>query len=103
MVNSPIGSQYILSNPKKYDKYKSARKKEINKVNKAVLTIKGYKPITAKKPAKGWKFNGGDFATHHFIVKNHLKNLDGKPYTLKLYDKRGKLLSNHKYGKMNYW
>jgi len=69
-------------------KHVSEREKEINKVKKIVIKVKGYKPITIKKPKKGWSKN-----LKYFSVKGNANN---KPYTMKLYDKNNKLLKNIK-------
>jgi hypothetical protein len=65
----------------------SERQKEINTVKKVIITIKGYKPITIKKPTKGW------VNLKYFSVKGNTNNKD---YSMKLYDKNNKLLKNIK-------
>jgi hypothetical protein len=52
------------------------RKTELNNVNKAVVTIKGYKPITIKKPVKAG--NSINMIILIFIVDFQLK---GNPKT----------------------
>ncbi|MDR2966706.1 MAG: hypothetical protein LBU74_02015 [Methanobacteriaceae archaeon] len=78
--------------------YVSKRKADFNKVSKYVITINGYKPIIYKKPVKGWKIssNNGYKAIYFgksFSVKG---NPNGKSYSLKLYNKKGKLIYNEK-------
>ena len=72
-------------------KYKSKRKKELNNINKIVLSIKGHKTTTLKKPAKGWKV---DYACESFSKELSLKGsaVYKKNYSIKFYDKNNKLL-----------
>ena len=72
----------------------SKRKAEINKVNKVVFTVKGYKPVTINKPAKGWKTDKDGYSRNTFTIKGTSKTLDGKSYSVKLYDRKNKLLNN---------
>ena len=70
------------------------RKAELNKVNKAVVKIKGYKDVTFKKPSKGWEFEKNAYSfVKIFSVKG---NPEGKSYSIKLYDKKGKVIKNKK-------
>ena len=74
--------------------YVSKRKAELNKVNKAVVTIKGYTPKNFKKPSKGWEFEKNAYSFEKiFSVKG---NPEGKSYSIKLYDKNGKVIKNKK-------
>jgi len=62
---------------------------ELNKVNRAVVSIKGHNTVTIKKPVKGWNTgkHGSIFKT--FSVKG---NPLGKSYSVKLYNNKGKLI-----------
>ena len=66
----------------------SKRKAELNNVNKVVVSIKGYKDVTFKKPAKGWKtsYKSWEFTKTFSVKGNPIK----KSYTVKLYDKKNK-------------
>ena len=76
-------------------KYSTQNKKEINKVIKVTVKIKGYKTLTFKKPTKGWEFGGitGSSLYTTFFIKGNPTN---KPYTMKCYDKNGKVIKQHK-------
>lgn len=91
-ITSDIGIK--TKNPNSAN-YISKRKTELNKVNKVVVTIKGYKPITFKKPAKGWdsKKYHSQYFMKTFTVKG---NPNGKDYTIGIYDKKDKLIKNKK-------
>jgi len=98
-VYSDIGKESENSDA---SKYVSARKVELNKVNKAVVTIKGYKPVTLTKPSKGWAINKKyGYAYMPFKVAGTVKSLAFKSYTLKLYDKSNKLIKDKSKGKGN--
>jgi len=75
-------------------------KKELNNVYKAVVSIEGYKSITFKKPVKGWKQYkqyGKTVFNKYFKIKGQPKKLDfKKKYTIKLYNKKGKLIKTEK-------
>ncbi|MCL2687013.1 MAG: hypothetical protein FWE58_00555 [Methanobrevibacter sp.] len=78
-------------------KYFSKRKAELNKVNKIVFTINGYKTITIKKPAKGWKNKDYNPIKNRIMKDFKVKdNLAGKSYSIKLYDKKGKIIKKEK-------
>ena len=86
----------------------SKRKKELNNVNKVIITIEGYKPITFKKPVKDWKLKSkGEYYKLYyfeksFLVKGKPKDLDfKKSYSMKLYDKKGKLIKTEKWTLMS--
>ena len=72
-------------------KYNTLRKKELNTVKKIIVSIEGYGSITLKKPVKGWKtfskINNGFFK--NFYMKGDPIH---KNYSIKLYDKNGKVL-----------
>ena len=74
--------------------YVSKRKAEVNRVNKVVVSIKGQTAVTIKKPVKGWKTNKNGELTNTFTIKSNHKTLNGKNYTFKMYDNKGKLLKN---------
>ena len=96
-VTSDIGD-----NAKNWDspKYAAQKRAEVSKVNKVTVTIKGYKTKTFKKPVKGWKFSGitGSSLYKTFSVKGNPK---GKSFTMKCYDKKGKVIKQNK-GKVKY-
>lgn len=75
-----------------------ARKKELNNVNKVVINIKGFKSVTVKKPAKGWRMGNewNRFFERDYWIKGKFKNLVNKNYSLKMYNNKGKLLKNSK-------
>jgi len=75
-------------------KYVSKRKAELNKVNKVVFTLDGYDPKTFKKPVKGWKTY--DFSRYSKKKLTFKGPSWGKKYSIKLYDKKGKLLKKGK-------
>jgi len=96
-INSDIGNK----NKKTFyssKEYTSKRKNELNRVNKAVISIKGYKTITIKKPAKGWKKGDKNFLYFDktFTVKGKADKINNKGYTIKLYDMNNKLIKNKK-------
>ena len=76
-------------------KYVNKQKAEVNKVNKVTVKISGYKTLTFKKPAKGWKLSG---ITDSSLYKSY--SLKGSPlnktFTMKCYDKKGKLIKQNK-------
>jgi len=76
-------------------------KAEFNKVNKIVLSIKGFKSKTFKKSAKGFYNDGSDGSYFYttFAVKGKTFNKD---YSVKLYNKKGNLIKNIK-GKVSFW
>jgi hypothetical protein len=93
-ISSNIGDKKTFDSSKN----QAARKKEINNVNKMVISIKGYKAITFKKPKKGWKMEYKNYYTHkYFSVKGKAAE---KNYSIKFYNKKGKLIKNIK-GKIN--
>ena len=96
-----ITSSDIGSDKKNWDsaKYVSKRKAELNKVNKIVVTINGYKPITYKKPVKGWKIAKEGYYRDIITIKGTEKTLTGKDYYVKLYDKNNKLIKDKSKGK----
>ncbi|MCL2313441.1 MAG: hypothetical protein FWC41_13375 [Firmicutes bacterium] len=69
----------------------SQRKAELNKAHRISVDIKGYKTINFKKPAKGWKYENKQLngLVNSFSVKGNAFNKD---YTIKCYDKKGKLV-----------
>jgi len=78
-------------------KYVSKRKAELNKVNKIVLKISGYKTVTFKKPTKGWKNKDYNNIKSRIIKEFSVeKHLNGKNYSIKLYDKKGKVIKKGK-------
>jgi hypothetical protein len=76
-------------------KYVAPKRAVINEVNKVTVTISGYETMTFKKPVKGWKFSGimGDSLYQTYSVKG---NPDNKSFTMKCYDKNGKIIKQHK-------
>jgi len=87
-------------------KYSSARKSELNTVNKIIIKISGLKTTTFNKPTKGWKTETSQSAYNHvirkdFSVKGTYKELKNKDYSVTLYDKKNKILKNKK-GKLKY-
>ena len=81
-------------------KYSAKNKALVNEVNKVDVTISGYETITFKKPVKGWKFSGiTDSSLYQtYSVKD---NPNGKSFTMKCYDKKGKIIKQNK-GKVEY-
>jgi len=73
-------------------KYVDQRKRELNKVNKVVVTVKGHKTTTFKKPSKGW--NDDPCVMKFFSLKGSA--VYKKDYSVKLYDKNNKLLKSKK-------
>jgi hypothetical protein len=98
VITSNIGMK--TKDPWTY-KFASERKKEINTVNKAVISINGYKAITFKKPVKGWKthkeLDYTDYTEKYFKLKGKTLN---KNFSIKLYA-NGKLIKTSK-GKIKY-
>jgi hypothetical protein len=76
-------------------KYSTKTKALINEINKVTVTISGYKTITFKKPAKGWKFSGITSSSLYqtYSVKG---NPNGKSFTMKCYDKNEKVINQNK-------
>ena len=68
--------------------------------NKITVSIKGYRTITFKKPVKGWKQQkvlDAVYFDKYFKIKGDPKKLNNKKdYTLKFYNKKGKLLKTKK-------
>ena len=96
-VNSDIGNK----NKKTFyssKQYTSKRKNELNTVKKAVISIKGHKPVTIKKPAKGWKKSDRNFLYFDktFKVKGKASKINNKKYTINLYNMNNKLIKNKK-------
>ena len=88
-VSFSIGSDIGMKDENPYTaKRISQRTKETNKVKKIVIQIRGFKPITFKRPQKGWS----DGLTY-FSVNGTAYN---KAYSMKLYDKNNELLKNIK-------
>ena len=88
-VNSDIGMK-----SKKWYSSKSVtkRKAELNNVKKVVIQIKGKKKLTFKKPSKGWKTYKFDYSFNKLVsVKG---KVEGKSYSVKLYDKKNKLIKS---------
>ena len=75
-------------------KYVSKRKAEVNKINKIVITIKGTKDKTIKKPAKGWKSK--TITGAGFYKALTINNPDGKKYSIKFYNKKNKVIYTKK-------
>jgi len=91
-VDSDIGmkTKNFLSN-----NYISKRKAELNNVNKVVVSVKGYKPVTIKKPAKGWQINKKYYSNcfdMKFSIKGKSENIYNKNYSVKFYDKKNKII-----------
>jgi hypothetical protein len=76
--------------------YSTIGKSEFSKINKIVLSIKGYKSKTYKKTAKGWssKYDSGN--SYIYIGTSVNGKALNKDYSVKLYDKKGKLIKNIK-------
>lgn len=75
-------------------KNNASRIKELNKVNKVVVKIKGYNPITFKKPKKNWTCLFNTYFAKEFELKGKPKKIENKSYSIKLYDKNNKLLKS---------
>ena len=72
----------------------SKRKKEINQVNKVIVSIKGNKKLTFIKPVKGWKmYKFDDSFNTLFSVKGKVEKKD---CSISLYDKKNKIILNKK-------
>jgi len=86
-----VGSDIYDKTSDNQDKTLPQRKAELNKAHRISLDIKGYKTISFKKPAKGWKYENGMYEgfVKSFSVKGNAFNKD---YTIKCYDKKGKLI-----------
>ncbi|MDR2967727.1 MAG: transglutaminase-like domain-containing protein [Methanobacteriaceae archaeon] len=97
-LNLQVYSNIGMKNKNYYSyNYIFKRKTELNKINKVLVTIKGYKTITFKKPVKGWNsdFYGYSFDVS-FLVKGKTKNIANKDCSIELYDKKNKLIKNKK-------
>ena len=75
-------------------KYVAERKKELNSVNKVVITIKGHKTTIFKKLAKGWDNYDGPIVMKFFSLKGSA--VYKKDYSVKLYDKNNKIVKSKK-------
>jgi len=102
-VNSDVGNKntknfYSSAN------YVSKRKKELNNVNKITISIKGYKTVNIKRPVKGWKTDkSGLFFDKTFLVKGKSTKIDNKSYSIKIYNKKNKLIRNKKGKVLSEW
>ena len=69
-------------------------KAELGNVNKVVVTVKGYKTMTFKKPVNGWKLYKRYYhgITKTFNIAGKPKNLVAKNYSIKVYNKNGKII-----------
>jgi len=70
-------------------------KAELGTVNKLVVTVEGYNTITFKKPANGWKLYKNYYhgITKTFNIVGKPKNIvNKKHYSIKVYNKNGKLI-----------
>ena len=92
-INSDIG---MKTKNHDSDYYANKRKTELNNINKAVVTIKGYKTINYKKPAKGWKLDKyAYYIEKSFEAKVNVEDI-GDDYSIKFYDNKNKLFKNKK-------
>jgi hypothetical protein len=87
MFSSNIGKNTKDPHAKKYV---DQRKRELNKVNKVVVTVRGHKTTTFKKPSKGWNDDYGVMKS--FSLKGSA--VYKKDYSVKLYDKNNKVLKS---------
>jgi len=76
-------------------KYKTARKKELNNINKVVVKFEGNKAITFKKPVKGWKIDKDGMGFYKpFTINGSPIN---KTYTISYYNKKGTIIKKIKH------
>ena len=93
-INLYVISKVGKNNFDESHKAQVARKKELSKVNKMSIKVKGYKKVVFKKPSKGWKLEYKNFYIFKsFSVKG---KASGKNYLMKFYNKKGKLFRSVK-------
>jgi len=97
-VSSDIGVKKKNTNSSTYSNSAnsiSKRNTELNSVNKIIVTVNGYKSVNFKKPAKGWNVDNLYF-TKTFSIKGDQKKISDNECSIKLYNKKNKLLKNKK-------
>jgi len=95
-VNSDQG---ILKDGTFYTKssYNVKRKKELDSVNKIIISVKGQKNVTFKKPKKGWEKTKYNFYFDKtFSVKGKAQKINNKQYSIKFYNEKNKVFKTKK-------